>query len=370
MVNKARLIETFSRYAACASESGNERAMCELVELELQALGLTIKRDEVGPQCGSDGWNIYGYLPGVGEPILFSAHVDTVPPGVGVQAVVEDGVIRSAGNTVLGADDKAGLAAIMEALAVVQEQNLPHRPIEVLFTICEELGLLGAKYADYTNVQSKQALVLDNSTPGEMVSQAPAKLVVHVTVQGKSAHAAMAPERGVNAIKAAALAIANIPTGRVDAGAIINVANFLAPGKNNIVPEKACFDLDMRAFEKAHLQAHLVNVKTALHNACKQMGATWRVEEDWQTESLRISPDSAVLAQLKQVYETLDIPWKTEKTFGNSDAAWIHAKGGMDVVNIGTGMMDVHSTDEHIKVADLVSTAQVALGMMVGSPSG
>ena len=149
-MNKQRLLDRFLRYINCPSESGSERSFCELIEQELSALGLEVKRGEVGEKCGSNGFNLYAFLPGDGEPLLLSAHLDTVSPGVGIRPVIEDGVIRSSGDTILGADDKSGVAAILEALETLHEGGLAHRPVEVLFSICEELGLLGAKYADYS----------------------------------------------------------------------------------------------------------------------------------------------------------------------------------------------------------------------------
>jgi tripeptide aminopeptidase len=335
-----------------------------MIEAELRALGLTVTRDEVGPQCGSDGWNVYAHLPGEGEPILFSSHFDTVPPGVGIRAVVEDGVIRSAGDTVLGADAKAGIAAVIEALTVIREGGGPHRPVEVLFTVCEELGLLGAKYADYSQIQSREAVVLDSNIVGEMINQGPAKFTVRVEIRGKSAHAALAPDRGINAVKAAALAIANIPTGFVGEGAVMNVANFLAPGKSNVVPDRASFEIDMRALDLERLEAHLQHVQTAVQEACASIGATWEITVDRQTEPMFVPPSRPLVTRLTRVYEALGISAKLEKTFGGSDATWLFTHG-LDVINIGTGMMDVHSTDEYITVADLLTTAKVVHFMML-----
>jgi len=364
MINTNRLIETFSRYVACASESGKERPFCELIEKELGALGFTVTRDEVGPQCESDGWNVHAFLPGEGEPILFSAHCDTVPPGGDIQAVVEDGVIRSAGDTILAADNKAGIAAVTEAITTIQEAGLSHRPIEVLFSICEEVGLLGSKHADYTRIQSKEAVVLDSIVLGEMINQGPAKNVVRVEITGKSAHAAIAPDRGISAVKAAAAAIVNIPSGYVDDDTVMNVANLLAPGKTNVVPEKASFEIDMRALDKEILQRRLDQVEAAVREACEAMGATWEIQVDWQTEALFVPLSSPVLLRLLQVYEALGVTTKVAKTFGGSDATWLFTKGGMDVINVGIGMTDVHSTDERITVADFVVTTQAVLEMM------
>ena len=363
-MNTARLTDRFIRYVSCDSESKNERSFCELIEAELAGLGFSVKRDcAAGEKSGSNGWNVYAYLPGQGEPILFSAHMDTVTPGVGVRPVVKDGVIRTSGDTILGADDKAGIAAVLEAAEMIKEQNLTHRPIEVLFSVCEELGLLGAKYADYSNIKSKQALVLDSSMHDSIVNEAPAKLEIYVEVTGKAAHAAVAPENGINAIKAAAAAIANIPCGIVDEYTVMNVANFLSPGKSNIVPEKAGFNIDMRSFDNERLDMHVAGVEAALKAACQPLGASYKMEVDRHTDILFVPPNSALIERLQKVCASMGINTKIEKTYGGSDATWLF-HNGIDAVNFGTGMTDVHSTDEHISIADLETTTKIVLEMM------
>ena len=363
-MNTSRLVEKFFRYVSCDSESGNEREFCELIEAELKALGLTVSRQEVGAQCNSNGWNVHAFLEGEGEPILFSAHMDTVPPGNGIVPVLDGGVIRSKGDTILGADDKGGIAPIMEALEMIKEQNLAHRPVEVLFSICEELGLLGAKYADYSQVKSKEAVVLDNGPMGEMINRSPAKATIHVKITGKSAHAAAAPDKGINAIKAAAAAIDKIPCGFVDECSVMNVANFLAPGKSNIVAEKASFDIDLRSFEADRLQAHLDAIEAAVKSGCDTLGASYEIFVDRQIVApLFVPSDSALVRRLLQVSADLGIVCEFGRTFGASDAAWLF-QNGIDVINVGTGMTDVHSTDEHISVADLEKTTGLVFGMM------
>ena len=362
-MDTTRLIARFCRYVSCDSESKNEREFCELIEAELKDLGLNVTRDEVGEKCCSNGWNVYASLPGEGEPILFSAHMDTVPPGVGIQPVVKGGAIYSSGDTVLGADDKAGIAAVMEALAIIKESGAAHRPIEVLFSVCEEVGLLGAKHADYSNIKSRQAVVLDSSVQGSIVNNAPARVELHAEITGRSAHAAIDPDKGINAVKAAAAAIALIPSGVVDGCTVMNVANFLAPGKSNIVPEKASFNIDLRSFDMARLEERIQQIDSALKAACQEIGATYKLEADRQCGILFVPPESALIARLQEVYASLGVPSKIERTYGGADTTWIFFNG-IDAVNIGTGMTDVHSTGEHISLADLETLTKVVLGMM------
>ena len=362
-MNTERLLEKFSRYVACDSESGNERQFCELIESELRARGMTVIRDEVGEAAGSNGWNVYASLAGIGEPILFSAHMDTVPPGVGIEAIVENGVIRSKGDTILAADDKAGIAAVVEAIDMLQEVGTTHRPVEVLFTVGEETGLLGSKHANYAHMQSKEAIVLDNANPGSMINEAPAMAEIFVEITGRSAHAAIAPDKGIHAIKAAAAAIMEIPCGHADEYTVINVANLLAPGKSNVVPEKASFDIDLRSFDETALEKHIAHIEQAVKSACEPLGAKYTVRVERKADILFVSPEHPLVTRLKEVYEDLGIPSKIEKTYGGSDATWLF-KNGIDAINIGIGMMDIHSTDEHITVADLENTTRVVYGMM------
>jgi len=361
-MNTSRLIETFSRYVACDSESGNELKFAELLEGELQNLGFSVLRDAAQEKCGSNGFNIYGFLQGVGEPILFSAHMDTVSPGVGIEAVVEDGVIRSKGDTILGADDKAGIAAVVEAVTTLKEQKLTHRPIEVLFTVAEEIGLLGAKYADYSNIKSTEAIILDSSNIGEMVTRAPAMAEMFVEVIGKSAHVAT-PEKGIHALKAAAAAVSAIPCGKVDEQTVCNVANFRSEGPSNVVPERARFEIDLRSFDADLLKRHMADIEAMVKAAAESFGAQYEVQATQKTEVLSIPSDRPIIGRLQAAYAALGTTGQITKAYGGSDATWIFANG-IDAINVGIGMMDVHSTNEHISVADLEHTTKLVLSMM------
>lgn len=167
--------------------------------------------------------------------------MDTVAPGYGISPILRDGVIYSDGTTILGSDDKAGIAAAMEAVQTIVEKGLPHRPIEFLLTICEENGILGSKYADYSKIISKEAIVLDNEDVGHLVNQAAAYMKIHFSIQGKSAHAGVSPEKGIHALKAVAECISGIECGRVSEISVVNVANLLCPGQTNIRPRESGF---------------------------------------------------------------------------------------------------------------------------------
>lgn len=355
-MNSTRLLERFLSYVSCGSESENERAFCEMIEAELKKIGFTLYRDEVGGACNSNGWNVFATMPGEGMPLLFCAHLDTVAPGVGIRPVVDDGVIRSGGDTILGADDKSGVAAVMEAAQSVLEQGLPHRPLEVLFTICEEVGLKGSKHADYSRIKSKQAVVLDSSAGNSIINRAPANTHLYVTIHGKSAHAGVAPEQGVHALKAAAQAVAAIDCGFVDAHTVMNIANLQAPGKTNIVPDKATFTMEIRSFEKALLEAHIQRVGEVVKAACAHYGATYDIRREDMFEVLCVPDSSPLIKRLMRVYKSLGMDMQLAPTYGGSDTTWLFHHG-IDALNIGTGMVDVHALTEHIAMKDLETTA-------------
>lgn len=365
-MDKKRLLERFLKYISCDSESGNEKQFCEMIEGELRALGVTFRRDDVGEQCHSNGWNIFASLPGEGEPILFSAHLDTVSPGVGIKPVIEDGCIRSSGDTILGADDKSGIAAVMEAVETILEEKSPHRPIEILFSICEERGLLGSRYADYSYINSKQAVVLDSGSKDSIINEAPANMHLHIEITGRSSHAGVSPERGIHALKAAAEAISNIPCGYVDDVTVMNVANLQSLGKTNIVPDKATFDMEIRSFSEERLDYHVARTENAIRAACEVFGAAYKISMEKQCDVLHVPKESALLKRLLDVYTGLGVTMHIDKTYGGSDATWLFAHG-IDALNIGTGMVDAHALSEHIEVADLELTARAVLCMMVNA---
>lgn len=364
-MNTARLTERFFRYVRCASESGAERDFCLLVEEEFKRLGVPFWRDEIGEKIGSNGWNLIAKLPGEGKPILFSCHMDTVSPGKGIMPILENGVVRSAGDTVLGADDKSGIAAVLEALESILEEGVPHRPVEILFSLCEESGLLGSRHADYSRFESKEGLVLDCGEVGLIKNRAPAIVHLHIRVRGKAAHAGVAPEQGVHALKAAAEAVANITCGHPDDMTVMNVANFVSAGATNVVPELATFDMEIRSFTETLLQKHIRLVEGAIQDACRTYGAIYEMELDRQSDSLFVPEDGPLVGKVRELYAQMGIELRVEGTFGGCDATWLYAHG-IQALNTGTGMTNAHSVNETIAVEDLQNTTRMVYGVMRG----
>ena len=362
---KEKLIERFLRYCSVGSESCDEREFALMIEAELQALGLETWRDEIGDKCGSNGFNVHAFLPGEGEPILFSAHMDTATPGKVVKPVIDGDVIRSDGTSILGGDDKSGIAAVMEALECLMANPRPHRPIEVFFSICEELGLLGAEHADYSKIRSREAVVLDGDIPGCVTNQTAGILRFHVELTGRASHAALDPNGGVNALKAAAEIVSRTQLGYLDDGdAVLNIANLQCPGEGNMVCDKASFDVELRAFSPERRQQRLDYVLGIIEDVCAATpGLSYTWEQNMCTAILNVPADSALLRRVDQVLTGLGVKPQLLKSFAGCDATYLDING-IAAIDYGTGMQNVHATDEYILIDDLVKTGLFVEGMM------
>lgn len=241
MVNRNRLLETFMEYVRIDSESGDEREMCLKVEQDLKALGADVIRQGNAQDTHSNGWNLLCTLkgsPGLPPPIL-SAHLDTVSPGKGIEPVLgQDGVLRSKGPTILGGDDKCGVAAMVELARSLKDHPVPHRTVQLIFTVGEESGQYGAKALekDRSLLETGNALVLDSSgPPGRMVISAPGHAVVRAVITGKASHAGNRPLEGISAITTAARAVAAMKLGKVDEETTANIGTLSAVGATNVV---------------------------------------------------------------------------------------------------------------------------------------
>lgn len=365
-MDEKRIIERFLEYIQIDSESRNEKKFADRLVKDLTELGLRVVRDDSGAKAGSDTDNIIAYLDGdpALEPLMLSAHLDTVPPGKDIVPVIENGVIRSAGNTILGSDDKSGVVAIVEAVKTVIEENLPHRPVEMVFTVCEEVGLLGAKYLDYSLVKSKNAIAFDSGGDvGTIVNLAPGHIEIEATITGKAAHAGVAPETGISAIEAAAHAVSAMKLLRVDPETTANVGTFTAVGPNNIVPEKALLKMEVRSRNAQKLQEHSQHLIDCMQSACDKFGAQLHYTAETSYVTYHIPQDDPLIKLISESCEKIGAKVFIKPTGGGSDANFFNANG-LHAVVIGTGMTDVHGVNESITVKNLVDCARLTLEMI------
>lgn len=366
--NKKRLLETFFNYVKIDSESHFEKEMCEVLSKELKNLGLTVFEDNAGEVLNSTGNNIYAFLNGDNnyEPLLFTCHVDTVTPGKNIKPYLcDDGFIRSKGDTILGSDDKSGIAGIVEAIKTIKENNHNHRPIELAFTIREETGLMGSKHLDYSKFKSKVSLALDaGGDVGTIVTNAPGQYKLNFTVIGKKAHAGVEPEKGINAIQVASNAISNMNLLRIDEETTCNIGSFISEYATNVVAEKAIINAEVRSKDFSKLEKQVEHMISCFKDATTKFNAQLEVKKELMYKSFNINENSEVVVLAKNACEKIGVTPVIVGTGGGSDANIFNEKG-IESIIIATGMENPHTTDEQIKLENLNNTADLVLAMLV-----
>lgn len=357
LMNKERLLNRFLKYVQCDSESFNEKNFCLLLEEELTAMGYTFARDEeAGKKAGSNGWNLYVKVEGEDpslDPIMLCSHLDTVSPGVGIKPVVENGFVRSSGDTILAADDKSGIALCMELLECLKESGTkPARTVEILFTVCEEVGLLGSANADYSPFVSKMALALDfTGDMGYITIKSASICRLFFEVIGKPAHAANAPQDGINSFKAAMEAAVQIPTGNVDDISVMNVAEVHCASALNIVPEKTTFGVEIRSFTVERTNEWRDHCIELVKQSCEKYGAKYSVKEVRVIEPANVPEDSVLVNHTKAAMERVGIAPKPLAIYGGSDATHLF-NNGIHACCICTGMDGAHALSEFLNLED------------------
>ena len=259
MVNQERMLQEFLGLVQVASPTRKERKIADLLIHKLKKLGLEVTEDDAGQKIAGSSGNVIGYLKGTvpGVALAFSAHMDCVEPCDGVKPVLKDGIIYSDGSTVLGSDDKAGIAAVLEALAIILENKLEHGDITVIFTPAEEGGLNGSSFANIKSLRADYCYVLDSSgMPGKIVSSAPGQNNLEFVIHGKSAHAGVEPEAGINAILMASKAISLVEQGRIDEETTANIGYISGGGATNIVPEITSVRCEVRSRNEHKLEEY------------------------------------------------------------------------------------------------------------------
>lgn len=368
MIQHERLAETFKKLVMIDSVSRMEAQISDALCQMLAPFDPEIRVDQAAGPTGSDTGNLIVRIAGNTDaaPLMVNAHMDTVEPGRGVLPRFADGVFTSGGSTVLGADDKSAIAIILEVLHVLKENSLSHGPLELVFTICEEIGLLGAKNLDFSLISASFGYALDTSATDAIITRAPGANQVEVDVYGKDAHAGADPENGINAILLASQAIAGLSLGRIDEETTCNIGVFEAGGATNVVPAHARVKGEVRSHDEARL-AEVTRRMTAAFDAAVEAcrgkhggGDLPQVEKKVHKEfsATRIPEDHPVVALAYKAAAGLGREMVAKRSGGGSDANVFFANGIMTGV-IGTGMTDIHSTRESIRLEEMVKSAEL-----------
>ncbi len=370
-VNPDRLANVFKHLVEIDSLSRNESAVCADIRQRVHALDGKTLIDNSAFKTGSDTGNLLVFFEGRdsdADPLILNAHMDTVGPGRGVRVVLKDGVFTSAGETILGADDKSAIAILLEVITIIKEKHLPHGPLELVFTTCEEIGLLGARHLDTEPLRGTMGYALDTSDINSVITRAPAARWLQFKIHGKAAHAGVAPEEGINAIALASKAIASQEVGRIDPETTANIGVINGGRAANIVPDLVTVSGEVRSHDDAKLERYTRRMVQAFQDAVaphapKNMPQqppylTFDIINEFPGTHI---PDNHPVIKLAQEAAANLGRQLTVKSTGGCADANIFFQKGLSIGVIGTGMRNMHTIDETIRLDDMVATCHLVL---------
>jgi tripeptide aminopeptidase len=361
------VLDLFTELAAIPSPPGEERAVADVVVAYLRDCALEVDEDDAGAKIGASAGNLYTRIEATapGTPIFLCAHLDTVPPTGRIEPVVDDeGIVRNAAGTILGADDKSAVAVMLEATRRVLSERRAHAGIELLFTPKEEVGLVGAAAFDESRLTARHGFVYDQAAPiGEVVLGAPYSQALEVTFHGRASHAGMYPEEGRNAIAAAARAIADLRLGRVDEESTANVGVIHGGVAANIVAEQCTFVAEARSHDERRLTDLVQEMLESISFAAEMSDCRADVESRKSYRGYRFKRDDEVVRFATDALGRAGREARFGLSGGAADAN-IFNERGLQCLNLANGMIDIHTPDERIAVADLDAMVDVTLALV------
>lgn len=375
-INEKRLIQTFLELVQIDSESFHEKNIQEFLAARLKKLGCRVTVDKAGKKYDTNAQgNILAFLPGTvkSRPVVLSAHMDTVVPGRSVKPVVKKDRISSDGSTILGADDKAGIAIILEVLQVLQEQKLPHPPVEALFTLTEENGMQGAKNLDYKKIKGREGLILDNEEVSELLVQGPAVNTIEVWVKGLSSHAGVCPEKGISALEVAAYALSMMKLGRIDKETVANFGIVQGGKATNIVMDELYLKGEARSLSNAKLAKQTAHMKACFEKAAKRFtkkidGKIYKPEVKFvpfqRYPAVNVSKTHPMVKAVLAAAKEQGVCMRAVASGGGCDAN-ILSGFGFTLPNLGVGCRDCHTLKESLILKEFFQAFAITLSAVL-----
>jgi tripeptide aminopeptidase len=375
MINQERIKNLLLELVQIDSHSRKERDVAERIKKYCEEMGATVEIDDAGAKVGGNSGNVIARFPGTipgAETIMMSAHMDTVVPGEGVKPIVEGDIIRTDETTVLGGDDKSGCAVIIETIRCLQEQNIPHTPIEAVFSICEEVGLLGAKHVDVSKLKSKYGIVFDSDDPGFLFTKGPSANHMEYRIHGLESHAGVAPDEGISAIRIAAEAISVMKLGRIDDETTANIGQIEGGMATNIIPNLVVMKGEARSHSEDKLNAQTEHMTKCFEDAAAKYevtvaGKTTKASVEAHVvreySSMDVSDSSHVVQLVLKAASRMGLDVKTMASGGGCDAN-IFNRRGIECANLGTGMRAIHTVKEWLDVKDMYAAAEMTVEIL------
>lgn len=375
MISQDRIVNEFMELVQVDSETKHEEQISVVLKEKFGSLGLHVFEDDTKDKTGHGAGNLIitwdAEQVDQAPKLLFTCHMDTVTPGNGIKPVLgEDGWIRSDGTTILGSDDKAGIAALLEAIRVIQENKIPHGKIQFVITAGEESGLVGARALDPKNLDADLGFALDsNGEVGSIAVAAPTQAKVTMIINGKSAHAGVNPEDGISAIQVAAKSIAKMNLGRIDEETTANIGKFQGGGPTNIVCDYVQIDAEARSIVQEKVEKQINQMREALETTVRDFGAKCEFRSEIIYPAFSYNENDEVVQLAQRAIGGLGMPSRIFPSGGGSDANIFNGLG-VPTVNLAVGYEEIHTTNERIKAADLVKAAQVVVAIVQEAAKG
>jgi len=369
VISRERIIQEFMELVQVDSETKHEETISGVLKEKFGGLGLEVFEDDAKEKTGHGAGNliITWKAEGVEQApkVLFTCHMDTVTPGRGIKPMLgEDGWIRSDGTTILGADDKAGIAALLEAIRVIQENKIPHGQIQFVITVGEESGLVGARALDPKYLEAEMGFALDsNGELGSIVVAAPTQAKIKMIIKGKSAHAGVNPEDGISAIQVASKAISKMKLGRIDKETTANIGKFQGGGATNIVCDYVEIDAEARSIVQEKVDKQVGEMREALETTVREYNANCEFISEIVYPAYSFNEHDALVQLAQRAIRGLGMQADTFTSGGGSDANIFNGLG-IPTVNLAIGYRDIHTTKERIKAEDLVKSAQIVVAIV------
>lgn len=363
MVNQERLFKTFFDLLQINSPSLKEKPVADYILKRFSDLGFEALIDNSSKVTGSNTGNLICLIDSKkeGRPLLFNAHMDTIQPTGQLRVIDKDGVIKSGGDTILGADNKAGLAVVIEMVEILKESGLTHPPLEVVFTTAEEVGLLGVNALDFLKLRSKLGFCFDGGGPaGHLIMQAPTQEVINIEFKGKAVHAGIEPEKGINAIYAAAKAAAGFPQGRLNKETTANLGTIEGGKATNIVADEAKISAEVRSHDEVKLKVTVAKIEEMVRKAVRETGARADIKRQTSFVGFRLDKDEPVVKIATKSIKEIGLEPSFDVSGGGSDANVFNLKG-IRTLTLSMGAQMAHSNEEFVVKEELVKTAELAV---------
>jgi tripeptide aminopeptidase len=361
-MNEKRLIELFLEVVKIDALSGNEKPVADFIKTFLNKFNYNIELDESDKYSKSNTGNLICKI-GSGGDFVFTSHMDTARSTKNVKPIITDDKITSSGDTVLGVDNRVGVAVLLFTLERIAQENIPVKDFTIAFTTCEETTLYGSKYLGL-NGNIKKGFVFDSGyRPGDFIYSACGAIGFVLKVIGKASHSGISPEKGINSLQVASKAICKLPLGRIDEETTMNIGIIKSGSAVNVIPEFTEMDGEVRSFNLKKAENYFDSLLNTFHNEAKELNAKIEYDHFWDFKPYSVDEKEDVYKEIVNAITKVGLSPRPRISLGGSDANSLNAKG-IKSVNIGIGAQNPHSNDEFIFIEDLIKTAEIALELI------